>query len=102
MPARASRSALGRLERTSKTGAASDRYKKIRNDAAASDRPMVEMRLESRKKTPSRIVMFPVSGFRFLTGFRRSRFCLRFPVAVSGCTHGRCSEQHRPCDTQSI
>jgi hypothetical protein len=101
MPARASRNTLGRLERTSKTGAASDRYKKIRKDAAASDRPLVEMHLEPRKKARSRMVVFPVSDFWFLTVSHPFQ-AIPVLLAVSGCTHGRCSEQHRPCDTQSI
>ena len=99
MPARASRNTLGRLERTSKTGAASDR-------PAVVTSPMVMATCgngSTRLSFQAIPVSLAVSGFsRFLTGFRRSRFRLRFLVAVSGCTHGRCSEQHRPCDTQSI
>ncbi len=53
----ASKSTLCRLERTPEAGAASDRYKKIRYDAAAIDRLLVEMFVESHPQAPARIVV---------------------------------------------
>jgi hypothetical protein len=53
----ASKSTLCRLERTPEAGAATDRYKKIRYDAAAIDRLLVDMVLESRTEAPARIVV---------------------------------------------
>lgn len=55
--ARASKSTLCRLERTPEAGAATDRYKKIRYDAASIDRLLVDKFLESRTEAPSHIVV---------------------------------------------
>jgi hypothetical protein len=53
----ASKSTLCRLERTAEAKAGEDRYKKVRYDAAAIDRLLVEVYLESQAKVPERIVI---------------------------------------------
>lgn len=53
----ASKSTLCRLERTAQAGAGQDRYKKVRYDAGAIDRLLVDVYLESQAKAPERIVI---------------------------------------------
>lgn len=53
----ASKSTLCRLERTAEAGAGQDRYKKVRYDATAIDRLLVEVYLESQAEAPERIVI---------------------------------------------
>ena len=53
----ASKSTLCRLERTTEADAGQDRYKKIRYDADAIDRLLVDVYLESQTEAPERIVI---------------------------------------------
>ena len=53
----ASKSTLCRLERTAQAGAGQDRYKKVPYDAAAIDRLLVDVYLESQAEPPERIVL---------------------------------------------
>jgi hypothetical protein len=53
----AGKSTLCRVERTPQAGAAQDRYRKVRYEAASIDRLLVDLYLESQAAAPSQIVL---------------------------------------------
>ena len=70
----ASKSTLCRLERTTETGAATDRYRKVRYEGAAIDRLLVELFLESHSEPPEQIVIDLDATGLALHGKQEGRF----------------------------